>query len=245
MGRRWYDDGKLEHKQHTFDDFIACARHLVAAGWTTADRLVAEGGSAGGLLIGAVANQAPEAFAGIVAAGAVRRHADLDARRRRLPLTVTEYDEWGNPAADPATYDRIAAYAPYENVADLRLPADPRRDLAQRHPGALRRAGQVGGPAARARAGGADVLLRTEMAAGHGGVSGRYRAWQDRAFSSPGSSTGSACAGPHACATLTGDSAVPEISLRLARRQLSRAPLVIGYKVRGTRGSGIRSHRTL
>ena len=67
LGRRWYDDGKLLHKRNTFTDFVACARHLTATGWTSADRLVAEGGSAGGLLMGAVANLAPEAFAGIVA----------------------------------------------------------------------------------------------------------------------------------------------------------------------------------
>jgi oligopeptidase B len=180
LGRHWYDDGKLAHKQHTFDDFVACARHLVATGWTTADRLVAEGASAGGLLVGAVTNQAPDAFGGVVA---VVPFVDpltsmLDAS---LPLTVTEYDEWGNPEADAAAYDLIASYAPYENVADLPYPpilaetslndtrvlyVEPAKWVAR----------------LRATAPGADVLLRTEMAAGHGGVSGRYRAWHDRAF---------------------------------------------------------------
>ncbi len=180
MGRHWYDDGKLEHKQHTFDDFVAVARHLVEAGWTSPERIVAEGASAGGLLIGAVANQAPEAFGGFVAGVPFvdTLTTMLDAT---LPLTVPEYDEWGNPSDDPVAYARIAGYAPYENVADLPYPpilaetslndtrvlyVEPAKWVAR----------------LRERAPRADVLLRTEMAAGHGGVSGRYRAWEDRAF---------------------------------------------------------------
>ncbi|WP_275693501.1 prolyl oligopeptidase family serine peptidase [Nocardioides sp. TF02-7] len=180
LGRRWYDDGKLEHKQHTFDDFVACARHLVDTGWSTPDRIVAEGASAGGLLMGAVANQAPEAFGGIVA-GVPFVDVLTTMLDSSLPLTVTEYDEWGNPEDDPAAYDRIAGYAPYDNVADLPYPpilaetslndtrvlyVEPAKWVAR----------------LRAVAPRADVLLRTEMAAGHGGVSGRYRAWHDRAF---------------------------------------------------------------
>ncbi|HWJ83435.1 MAG TPA: S9 family peptidase [Nocardioides sp.] len=180
LGRHWYDDGKLEHKQHTFDDFVACARHLVATGWTTAERLVAEGASAGGLLMGAVANQAPEAFGGIVA-GVPFVDTLTTMLDSSLPLTVPEYDEWGDPEHDPVAYERIAAYSPYDNVADLPYPAilaetslndtrvlyvEPAKWVAR----------------LRERAPGADVLLRTEMAAGHGGVSGRYRAWHDRAF---------------------------------------------------------------
>ncbi|HJQ04938.1 MAG TPA: S9 family peptidase [Nocardioides sp.] len=180
MGRHWYDDGKLEHKQHTFDDFIACARHLAATGWTTPRQIVAQGGSAGGLLMGAVANQAPDAFGAIVAevpfVDALTSMLDSS-----LPLTIGEYDEWGNPEDDPAAYDRIAAYAPYDNVADLPYPpilaetslndtrvlyVEPAKWVAR----------------LRATAPRADVLLRTEMAAGHGGVSGRYRAWEDLAF---------------------------------------------------------------
>lgn len=181
LGRRWYDDGKLEHKPNTFTDFIACARHLVDAGWTTADRLVAEGGSAGGLLIGAVANLAPEAFGGFVAQVPFvdTLTTMLDSS---LPLTVMEYDEWGNPEGDSAAYDLIASYSPYDNVAALDYPpilaetslhdtrvayVEPAKWVAQ----------------LRARAiGRRDVLLKTEMSAGHGGVSGRYKAWRDRAF---------------------------------------------------------------
>jgi oligopeptidase B len=181
MGRRWYDDGKLLNKQHTFSDFIACARHLVDTGWTTADRLVAEGGSAGGLLMGAVANQAPEAFGGIATSVPFvdPLTSMLDAS---LPLTVTEYDEWGDPASDPEVYDCIAAYAPYDNVVARDYPpilaetslndtrvlyVEPAKWVAR----------------LRAEAPDADVLLRTEMSAGHGGVSGRYKSWHDRAFS--------------------------------------------------------------
>ncbi len=180
MGRHWYDDGKLEHKQHTFDDFIACARHLVDTGWTTADLIVGEGASAGGLLIGAVANQAPDAFAGLVAGVPFvdPLTSMLDAS---LPLTVTEYDEWGNPEADPQAYAAIAAYSPYDNVTAQSYPrilaetsfqdtrvlyVEPAKWVAR----------------LRAEAPDADVLLRIEMSAGHGGVSGRYQAWKDRAF---------------------------------------------------------------
>ena len=180
LGRRWYDDGKLEHKQHTFDDFTAVARHLVATGWTTAATLVGEGASAGGLLIGAVANQAPDAYGGLVAAvpfvDALTTMLDSS-----LPLTVPEYDEWGDPEHDPVAYERIAGYAPYENVADLPYPPilaeTSLNDTRVLYVEPAKWVARI-----RDRAPRADVLLRTEMAAGHGGVSGRYRAWQDRAF---------------------------------------------------------------
>jgi len=182
MGRHWYDDGKLDKKQHTFSDFIACARHLVATGWTTTDRLVAEGGSAGGLLIGAVATQAPELWAGVVAQMPFVDNLTsmLDST---LPLTVNEYEEWGNPEADPAAYETIRAYAPYENVTAIDYPpilaetslndtrvlyVEPAKWVAKLRATAIGRR---------------DFLLKTEMAAGHGGVSGRYQAWHDRAFS--------------------------------------------------------------
>lgn len=180
LGRRWYDDGKLGDKQHTFDDFVACARHLVAEGWTTPERLVGEGASAGGLLIGAVANQAPEAFAGLVAGVPFVDNLTtmLDAS---LPLTVTEYDEWGDPASDPAAYQAIAAYAPYDNVSAQAYP----RILAETsfHDTRVLYVEPAKWVARlRERAVEPDVLLRVEMAAGHGGVSGRYQSWHDRAF---------------------------------------------------------------
>ena len=152
MGRHWYDDGKMLAKKNTFTDFVACARHLVKAGWTATDRLVARGGSAGGLLMGAVANLAPDAFAGIVAQVPFvdPLNSILDPS---LPLTVTEWEEWGNPLADPEVYAYMKSYTPYENVADCGLSGDPRGDQPQRHPGAVPRAGEVDRPAAGRRAG--------------------------------------------------------------------------------------------
>ena len=184
MGRRWYDDGKLMAKRNTFTDFIACARHLVETGWTTPELTIAEGASAGGLLVGAVANLAPEQFGGIVA-GVPFVDALTTMLDASLPLTITEYDEWGNPEQDPEAYAYIAGYAPYDNVGQHRYPpiyvdtslndtrvlyVEPAKWVAK-----LRAtAGQTGTEP--------DIVLRTEMAAGHAGVSGRYKAWQERAF---------------------------------------------------------------
>jgi len=181
LGRHWYEQGKLLNKRNTFTDFIACARHLVDEGWTSADRLVAEGGSAGGLLMGAVTNLAPDAFCGILAAVPFVDPLTtiLDPS---LPLTVIEWDEWGNPLEDPDVYAYMKSYAPYENVAAVDHPAilavtslhDTRVLYVE--------------PAkwiARLRAtvpDSADILLKTEMHAGHGGVSGRYASWKERAW---------------------------------------------------------------
>ncbi len=179
LGRRWYDEGKTLLKRNTFTDFLACARHLVDTGRTTSGQLVAEGRSAGGLLMGAVANLAPELFAGILAGvpfvDALTSILDPD-----LPLTVIEWDEWGDPLHDPAVYEYMRSYTPYENVRpDVAYPPilavtsinDTRVLYVE--------------PAkwtARLREVGAPVLLKTEMAAGHGGASGRYDAWRQRAF---------------------------------------------------------------
>ncbi|MGA8247605.1 MAG: S9 family peptidase [Nocardioides sp.] len=180
MGRHWYDDGKLLHKRHTFSDFAACARHLVETGWTTHDHLVAEGGSAGGLLIGAVANDHPELFGGLVAdvpfVDALTSMLDAS-----LPLTVTEYDEWGDPN-DPVVYDYLAGYAPYDNVTAQDYP--PILATTSLHDTRVLYV-EPAKWVARLRAtavGRRDFLLKTELSAGHGGVSGRYQAWRDRAF---------------------------------------------------------------
>ena len=181
MGRRWYEQGKLLHKKNTFTDFVAAARHLVDTGRATPDRLVASGGSAGGLLMGAVANLAPELFSGILADVPFvdPLTSILDPS---LPLTVIEWDEWGNPLADPQVYAYMKSYSPYENVEAKRYPAilaitginDTRVLYVE--------------PAkwvARLRAtipDSSDILLKTEMAAGHGGVSGRYDKWHEVAF---------------------------------------------------------------
>lgn len=180
MGRRWYEDGKMLAKKNTFTDFVACADHLVKAGWTEPERLVARGGSAGGLLVGAVANLAPTAFAGIVAevpfVDALNTILDPS-----LPLTVTEWEEWGNPLDDPEVYAYVKSYSPYENVVPQRYPAilalgslnDTR--VLYHEPAKW---------VARLRAVSAEsqVLLKTEMGAGHGGPSGRYDAWKEEAF---------------------------------------------------------------
>jgi oligopeptidase B len=180
LGRAWYDDGKMLTKRNTFTDFVACAAHLVSAGWTSADRLVARGGSAGGLLMGAVVNLAPSAFAGIVA-----QVPFVDALNSildpSLPLTVTEWEEWGDPLHDPEVYAYMKSYTPYENVTAASYPAifaltslndtrvlfhEPAKWMAR----------------LRAVASGGPFLLKTEMEAGHGGRSGRYDAWQEEAL---------------------------------------------------------------
>jgi oligopeptidase B len=179
MGRHWYEQGKTLTKKNTFTDFVAVADHLIATGRTTADRIVAEGGSAGGLLMGAVANIAPDRFAGILAAvpfvDALTSILDPE-----LPLTVIEWDEWGDPLHDAEVYRYMSEYSPYENVrGDVTYP----RILAVTSINDTRVLYVE--PAkwtARLREVGAPVLLKTEMAAGHGGVSGRYDSWRERAF---------------------------------------------------------------
>lgn len=179
LGRHWYEDGKLQHKRNSFTDFVAVARHLVASGVTSPTALVAEGGSAGGLLMGAVANLAPELFAGILAdvpfVDALTTILDPS-----LPLTVIEWDEWGDPLHDAAVYEYMKSYTPYENVRDG--VAYPRilatTSLNDTRVYYVEPAKWV----ARLREVGADALLKCEMVAGHGGVSGRYNAWHQRAF---------------------------------------------------------------
>lgn len=181
MGRRWYDDGKLSRKQNSFSDFIACARHLVDTGWTRPDVLIAEGASAGGLLMGAIVNQAPELFGGIVA-GVPFVDALTTMLDATLPLTVTEYDEWGNPEGDPDVYAYMATYAPYDNVAAVDYPPilaeTSLNDTRVLYVEPAKWVARLRATASGRR----DFLLRTEMSAGHGGVSGRYKAWHDRAF---------------------------------------------------------------
>jgi oligopeptidase B len=181
MGRPWYDEGKMLHKENTFTDFIACAEHLVAEGMTAPDRLVARGGSAGGLLMGAVTNLRPDLFAAVVA-----EVPFVDCLTTilddSLPLTVTEWEEWGNPGADPDVYAYMKGYSPYDNVAPLPYPTilatgglnDPRVSYWEpaKWVQALRASTTSANP----------VYLKTEMGAGHQGPSGRYDAWQDEAF---------------------------------------------------------------
>ena len=180
MGRPWYDHGKMLEKKNTFSDFVACARQLVSAGWTSAAHLVARGGSAGGLLMGAVVNLAPSDFAGIVA------HVPfVDALNSildpSLPLTVTEWEEWGDPLHDPAVYAYMKSYTPYENVRPAAYPAifalTSLNDTRVLYHEPAKWTARL-----RAVASGGPFLLKTEMEAGHGGRSGRYDAWQEEAL---------------------------------------------------------------
>jgi len=179
LGRHWYEDGKEATKPNSFSDFVAVARHLQANGWTTPERTVAIGGSAGGLLVGAAINLAPDAFGGVLADVPFvdPLTSILDPS---LPLTVIEWDEWGNPLANPEVYELMRGYSPYEGVRDgVSYP----RILATTSLNDTRVLYVE--PAkwvARLREVHAPVLLKTEMSAGHGGVSGRYEAWKQTAF---------------------------------------------------------------
>ena len=181
LGRLWYEGGKLLEKKNTFTDFVSVAAHLVESGVTRPQNLVALGGSAGGLLMGAVANLAPELFAGILAQVPFVDPLTtiLDPS---LPLTVTEWDEWGNPLDNKDVYFYMKSYSPYENVEAKHYPAilamtsfndtrvlyvEPAKWVA-----ALRHTKVDTHP----------VLLKTQMSAGHGGISGRYERWKEAAF---------------------------------------------------------------
>jgi oligopeptidase B len=180
MGRRWYLDGKSLKKMNTFTDFVACAKHIAEVGWSSPERLVALGGSAGGLLMGAVANLAPQAFAGIVA-----QVPFVDALTTildpSLPLTEIEWDEWGDPLHDPEVYAYMKAYSPYENVADLPYPAiyalTSINDTRVLYVEPAKWIAQLRAKAPRAT----QVMFKCEMSAGHGGASGRYDAWRETA----------------------------------------------------------------
>jgi oligopeptidase B len=179
LGRQWYLDGKLETKQNTFGDTIACGEHLVAQRFVAPERLALRGGSAGGLLAGACMTQRPDLFRSVVAevpfVDVVNTMSDPT-----LPLTVTEWEEWGDPRTEPYA-SCMLAYAPYENTVPAEYPAvyataglnDPRVSVHE--------------PAkwvARLRdvsTGSAPIVLRTELDAGHGGPTGRYDAWRDEA----------------------------------------------------------------
>jgi oligopeptidase B len=181
MGRSWYDNGKMLKKINTFTDFIASARYVVAEGWTSADRLIARGGSAGGLLMGAVANMAPDAFGGIVAmvpfVDALTSILDPT-----LPLTVPEWEEWGDPLHDAEVYRYMKSYTPYENVAPGRkyppiLAVTSLNDTRVLYHEPAKWVARL-----QSEAGGGPFLLKTEMSAGHGGRSGRYDAWREEAM---------------------------------------------------------------
>lgn len=183
MGRTWYDDGKVLNKKNTFTDFVASARHVIDTGLVGEGRLAAEGGSAGGLLMGAVANLAPETFAAI--------HANVpfvDALTTILdpsmPLTVGEWEEWGNPLESKEVYEYMASYSPTENVREVEYPAilastsvndirvsftEPAKWVQVLRDHATN--DEIERP----------ILQYTELAGGHGGGSGKYKRWESRA----------------------------------------------------------------
>ncbi len=181
LGRPWYDDGKRLAKRNTFTDFIACAEHLVAEGVTAPARLVARGGSAGGLLMGAITNLRPDLFAAVVAevpfVDCLTTILD-----ETLPLTVTEWEEWGHPVEDPLVYSYMKSYSPYDNVAARDYPAilatgglnDPRVSYWEPAKWVQRLRAETTSTK--------PIYLKTEMGAGHQGPSGRYDAWKDEAF---------------------------------------------------------------
>ena len=184
MGRRWYEAGKLASKPNTFDDFVACATALVADGVASAGGISIRGGSAGGLLMGAALNRAPHAWAAVVAEVPFVDALDtiLDPS---LPLTVIEWEEWGNPVESAEIFDVMASYTPYENIPATNLPPvlattglhDPRVGYWEPAKWVARLRDVTEGIA-----GAGPFLLKTEMGAGHGGPSGRYDAWRDEAL---------------------------------------------------------------
>ena len=188
MGRAWYEGGRMEHKANTFSDFIASARHLTEAGIARSGALAGRGASAGGLLIGAVANQAPDLFRALVAqvpfVDCVTTMLDDG-----LPLTVGEWEEWGNPLADESAYRRMLTYSPYDNVTGENPDGTPRtypdlfvtaglNDPRVSYLGAGEMGGQAAGPVAQHER----CSSGPSSASGHGGPSGRYDAWKEEAL---------------------------------------------------------------
>ncbi len=179
MGRAWYENGRRRNKKHTFEDFIDVTCALQKAGYASANQTVANGGSAGGLLMGAVANMAPQCYAGIEAdvpfVDALTSMLD-----ESLPLTVTEWDEWGDPLHNAQDYAYLKSYTPYENV--------PQSVKAGEFPKILITSSindtrvLVTEPLkwlARLQAAGVDAIARIETDGGHGGGSGRYKKWEE------------------------------------------------------------------
>jgi oligopeptidase B len=181
LGRHWYEDGKKLTKKNTFTDFIAATDWLAGSGWVDPSRIAAMGGSAGGLLMGAIANMAPEKFAAVVAqvpfVDPLTSILDPD-----LPLSALEWEEWGNPITDPEAYAYMKSYTPYENVRDVPYPkiaavtsfndtrvlyVEPAKWVQ-----ALRSASTGSEP----------IVMKIEMDGGHGGASGRYVQWRERAW---------------------------------------------------------------
>jgi len=180
-GFSWYEDGKMDKKTNTFKDFIAAADYLNQQKFTSYAKIIAEGGSAGGMLMGAIANMAPEKFAGVIAAVPFVDvlNTMLDDT---LPLTPPEWPEWGNPIDSRQEYEQIAAYSPYDNVGEKPYPpilalgglTDPRVTYWEPAKWVAKLREKTTGDA--------PILLKTNMDAGHGGASGRFQRLEEIAF---------------------------------------------------------------
>ena len=183
MGRDWYEHGRLLEKKNSFSDFVAAAEHLMSTGLVAEGRLGAEGRSAGGLLMGGIANLAPERFRAVIA-GVPFVDALTTILDPSLPLTVGEWEEWGNPLHDPAVYEYMREYTPYENIRAVEYPAifastslnDTRVFFVEPAKWVARLRETVTSDQAER-----PIVFRCEMVAGHGGRSGRYRKWEQRA----------------------------------------------------------------
>jgi oligopeptidase B len=180
-GYNWFLTGRKFTKKNTFSDFIACAEHLVANGYGKAGKIVAYGGSAGGMLMGAITNMRPDLWAGVI--GAVPFVDVLNTMSdTSLPLTPPEWPEWGNPIEDKQAYDYIVSYSPYDNIGNLPYPSvlatgglsDPRVTYWEpmKWIAKLREKSTSGNP----------MLLKINMEAGHGGASGRFDFLKEIAF---------------------------------------------------------------
>ncbi len=189
LGRSWYEDGKMLVKRHSFEDFIDVASWLITSGWVAPDRLIAEGRSAGGLLMGAILNMAPSLFR-VIVAGVPFVDALTTILDPSLPLTVGEWEEWGNPIEDPEVFRAMRAYTPYENVPEgIQLPAvmattslnDTRVEFVEPTKWVQRLREASGAATDPVLAQARPILLRTEMVAGHSGPSGRESHWAARA----------------------------------------------------------------
>ena len=206
MGRAWYEQGRRLNKKHSFEDFVDATRALQDAHLADARRTVANGGSAGGLLMGAIANMAPECYAGVEAdvpfVDALTSILDPD-----LPLTVTEWDEWGDPLHDPEVYQYMKSYTPYENVPVARAEDGDGETVDDKVSSAGAATGKAVSAAqfpkifittsmndtrvlyveplkwlARLQSAGVDAVAKIEVEAGHGGISGRYKQWQEVSY---------------------------------------------------------------
>ena len=183
MGEQWHDDGRLMNKKNTFNDFIDCAEYLIQEKWTSPDRLLIEGGSAGGLLMGAVVNMRPDLFRAVHLAVPFLDVMN-DMMDPSLPLTTTDYPEWGNPN-DKTAYDYILSYSPYDNLHRAAYPAMLLTESLNDSQVAYWEAAKFVAKARTLKTDNNPILLKMKMdPAGHGGASGRYDQLRDRAFES-------------------------------------------------------------